>query len=529
MMMHPDHSTVFYRMPILRGFSSAGKWMDSGWLIAMAMLLSLGLYGLLHWAGIDLPRPLQAENWLWLFAAALGAASYGWLVKILIERPWLLIFFLISASRIFGFISHWGDLNGMHFPGRVASLLFLMPPCAILLFKHGRTLWQDLPFFRWLTAFTGITIIYYLFFNSPFIDPRGASVDYTSPSKDFLIIAFFVNAAVVAGYCGLKQSKNPTAVFDAFNRILLWYGLIEAVLIFMGYPFAQFSQYIDGFLRVEGTAKHPNHFAHQQATFLLYIFGLIGYYAYRPQSIGPKLSKPFLTLTTLLMGVTYLMALSKSSLAVFFAALLMYLFVLSICLQVKKPLIWTAVLVPVLLPLTLTAYDWATGGSFLEILQARIDNEGSFTWRLNMWGDLMNNIQGNSIWLGHGLSSSREMQFMLHNDVSKVISATSQVHNASIQLFYDMGFLGFVYYIAFLAYLQQLLRYWRVLQGVPSLKFLLIAACFMMFYFFTVAHFDESMFNYTYSSIFWVTLTVLLLYIDRQCNPYHAAQLEASR
>lgn len=511
---------------LLRAFSPQGSWHDSLTLFGLLGLFSVAVYLALQWLRLDIPKPLLGENWLLLIGGILGAAGYGWLVKKLVDSPWLLIFFLLSASRIFGFISHWGDLNGFQFPGRVATLLFLIPPCVILFLKNCRALWQDLPFFRWLLFFTGITTAYYLFYNSPFIDPRGASVEYTSPSKDFLLIAFFVNASVVAGYCGIRQAPDKTAVFDCLNQIILWYGLLESVMIFLGYPFGQFSRYIDGFLRVEGTGKHPNHFAHQQATFLIYILGLLGYYAYRPKLLGEKISKTFMVGTGILMGITYLMALSKSSFAVLFAALFLYLFVLSFCLKVKKPLIWTLILVPILVPLTLTAYDWVTGESFLEILQARISNEGSYTWRLNMWGDLLGNIDGSSMWLGHGLSSSRELQFILHNDVSKVESATSQVHNASIQLFYDMGLLGFVYYIGFAAYLWQLSRYWKMLSELPSLRFLLISAMFMMFYFFVVAHFDESMFNYTYGSIFWVLLVVILLYLDGVHRQFKAASIK---
>jgi len=472
------------------------------------------LYGWWPTLGLSAwPSPMVLMRMVGLL---IGLLVYGVLVEFLLKKPWWLMFYVLLVWPFSLYIHDLLADLGIHLPVRIMTFAVVAVPTVMLGIKHFGQLWRNMIFFRFVLVFLGICGLYYQFNNVHFVDPNMANIDYIDQSKTFLLSLFYCAVSIAVCYIGIWENTNHKKLFDQINMAIIIYTILQALCVLVGYPFHLFGQVVEGFFRSQGWGSHPNNLAHNSALFIFYFIGLIGYYNTQPDKA--QRVKPSLLYTGLIaLFLMFILAISKNAIMLVMGLLVLYAVISFIVMGNKKPLFYfvglfsfAAIVFPIL-------YTLLTGESFIELLEARFSNVSSRDWRFYFWTALLNNIEPSHYLLGNGLSSAAEFMGILSKNVDLAENAVVYVHNATVQLLYEMGLVGLFYYLSFLSFNVQSISLFRQLSKVSakSLQHLAIAAVLICIYFFLCAQADEVMFS-AISFIFWGLVTMIFAYISKE-------------
>lgn len=479
-------------------------------LLVLALFIPLLGYGLLPLLGVGgFAQAFDFKKQVLLFGGIVGGVGYFAYLRAIITRPQLLVAFTLLAWPLVDYGNNFLMAAGLNIHLRPLLLISIALPGFWLSLKHGRQLWQVIPWFKYYLCFFLILVIYFIFYNANAMDPTlGGGEDSVlegSASVIQLTSYFYCLMAITVPAIAMLKIRDYRGLFDTLNKALLWVSGLEALATILGYPFGMFNMMLDGFTRAIGIFTHPNPFAHHMGILMVYLTGLFCYY----QGIRRDRMPAWLLLTGLgLNFVAFLLGLSKTALSVF-ALCAGLIFLLNLAVPaVRRSFLNILLVLMILLPVAFFGFEALSGQSFFSLLESRIDQTQSLTWRTLIWQDLLADINGFSILWGHGLTAANETVFRLSfNDASNA-KPLMMVHNAYIALLYDLGLFGYLMFVAAASLLWTATCSW--FQAIkPALRtehsILIALTC----YFLCVCAFDEMSYMFDAPSLFWTLASLL--------------------
>ncbi|HEY9687868.1 MAG TPA: O-antigen ligase family protein [Coleofasciculaceae cyanobacterium] len=482
------------------------------WLIlpALGLLMPLCVYILLPQMGINaLANALDFKKLLMLSGAIIGGVGYLLYFRFAISRPQLLVAFMVLAWPLVDYLNGQLLNAGINIHLRPLLLLTLALPALWISIRHARLLWTELPWLKAYLVFFGWLMLYVVFNNANAVDPRMSSGEESlsegSVSLIQLFSYFYCLMGITVSAVSILRLRNYRGLFDTFNRALLWVSSFESVLTIAGYPFGLFNMLLDGFTRAIGIFSHPNPFAHHMGVLMVYLLGLFCYYqAERKQRMPGWLLMGGITLNF----VAFLLGLSKTALATF-AICSALLFLMNLAVPaVRRSFLRILAVLAVLVPVGLWAFEALSGENFSSLLESRITDTKSMDWRTQVWEDLIAEINGVTMWLGHGFTAANATVFRLTFNDAKNAQPLMMVHNAYIALIYDLGIMGYTLFLAAATLI------WGALQGWitalrPALRTENSIIIALAVYFLAVCGFDEMSYMFDAPMLFWILATLL--------------------
>lgn len=330
-----------------------------GWGMACLFVILAGgaAYAVLSALGMT----ITATHLLLLAGVLVGGLVYGLGVERLVQSPGWMLFYILIGWELLTFAGLFLRENGYPtLPVRIITLGVMGVSGVVLVGYRFRRLWEELPPFRYFFIFLGLVTGYFFFYNVHFADPGLAERPYIDYSREFFLNLVLILIAMAFAYLGIRQADNWRLLFLRINLGMLIYKSIEALCIIGGYPFQFLSRNWDGFLRSSGFTIHPNHLAHNEAMWILYLVGLMSYYALLPEGV-PKLPRRLLWAALLLALCGLFLAMSKNSMALFTVVMGGYLSVLARYFNMRKPLVMTLCGLCAGIPLFLLLYQGLMG------------------------------------------------------------------------------------------------------------------------------------------------------------------------
>lgn len=476
----------------------------------LGLLLPLLVYWLLPEIGVTtLAESLGIKRVILLCGALIGGVLYWHYLKFVLSRPQLPTAFILLAWPLVAFCNAGLLSVGLNIHLRPLLILSLALPSLWISIQHGKMLLRTVPWLKYYLLFFGWLVLYFAFFNANAVDPRLSggeeAMSEGSVSMVQLTAYFYCLLGIAISATAILKAHNYKGLFDTLNKGLLWVSSLEALVTIIGYPFGMFNQMLDGFMRAIGIFTHPNPFAHHMGILMVYLLGLFCYYQGER-----KLRMP----VWLLFGgivvnfVAFLLGLSKTALGVFaLCAGIVFLMNLAVP-AVRKSFIQIVLGLVILFPLGLFAFDALTGQSFFSLIESRIDQTQSLTWRTMIWQDLMAGVNPMNIWFGHGFTAANDTVFHLTFNDAKNAQPLMMVHNAYIALVYDLGIPGYLMFAAALSIAVNAIRNWiRAVR--PALRTEHSIMLGLTFYFLFVCGFDEMSYMFDAPLLFWTLATLL--------------------
>jgi O-antigen ligase len=489
------------------------------WLTAIlpGLLLPLLAYVILPQLGIGLFESLFSFG---LFAGLIILCACGigyWCyLKFMISRPHLMMYFFAVAWTVIEFVNnmllYYTSIN-LH----MRPLLFLVlgVPIGILALKHLGRLFSRIPHLKYYAFFWVILLFYVFFYNQHAVDYRlGLGQTWTEGSVSmvqFTAYTYCLWGILIAGIT-LFTVRSPLRFFDGLNSGLLWVTGTVSLITVIGYPFGLLCIDIDGFNRAYGIFSHPNPFAHHMGMVLIYMLGLLFYYqgANRNRIAGGLLMGSFF-----ISAIAFLLALSKTGIAVFILAACVMTFLNFSIPGVREIFFRTLLVLAVMIPLGLWLFQAVTEQSFFQLVQARIEQTQSFNWRTEVWNGLVYNIDLDRLLVGHGFTAANMQVFQLTFNDRLNANPLMMVHNGYLALLYDMGIWGMSLFVAALCLIFKALHTFLTRPGLNT-RPLLSAIVGMGIYFLVVCGFDEMTYMFDAPILFWCLGTLLLLMAMRE-------------
>ncbi|MDX2086124.1 MAG: O-antigen ligase family protein [Candidatus Melainabacteria bacterium] len=526
-------ASLFQRMntPLLFGLTAIG-----------GVLLPLLLYGLLPALGVEAPAGwLSVDRLVLLVLGLLGLLTYGVLFRYVWQQPVSLLYWLVllwvpvEYGRTF-------LLNnvGVNLDYRVLMLLFLPPVALALGGRYAATLLKRCAYLLPLGAFVLLTAWYFVFFNINMVNPiqaLGNSSFGGSIALNFASAMVYSWVGAMVGILALRGSDRPVETFHRFNRWLVVGVLLESVLSIVAYP--AFVMNIDGFQRLAGILPHPNMWVHHLGLLLLYLTGLFLYNHCQenpPGQLQAPSTQPtgWLLLALLAGSVSFLLGLSKTGIALLAVSLLLLLGLSMLVVPSIRRRGWSVLLLlGLLIPVGWVAYPILTGESLLKMLEARLEDTSSMEWRMNLWQNLLANLDASSFLWGKGLTACNEWIFQLTYDNGNSFKPLILPHNGYLQLLYDFGLLGLLYFAAIGVLVWQTAQ-----RGIfsakqpPAERILAVTLVAMVVYFLGVLAFDEMLVMFNAPFLFWTLSSLLFARLlcpkPPQRHPYPSASSSSS-
>jgi hypothetical protein len=466
-----------------------------------------------------------------LFGAVIGSILYWYYFKLILARPQLLVAFIVLAWPLVAFFNTALLEAGLNIHLRPLLILAIAFPSLWLSLKNHRLLLNTVPWVKYYLLFFGWLVLYFVFYNANAVDPRLSggeeALSEGSVSMVQLTAYFYCLMGITVSAITVLKARNYKGLFDLFNLALLLISSMEALITILGYPLGLFNVVLDGFTRAIGIFTHPNPFAHHMGILMVYLLGLFCYYQGERKSRLPG----WMLYTGIIINfIGFLLGLSKTALGVFVvSALIVFLMNLAVP-AVRRSFIQIIIGLLILIPMGLFAFEAISGHSFLSLLESRIDQTQSLTWRTMVWQDLMADITPISAWLGHGFTAANDMVFRLTFNDAKNAQPLMMVHNAYIALLYDLGMMGYLMFAAAAAIILQSIRGW-VQATHPSLRTEHSITLALTVYFLLVCGFDEMSYMFDAPLLFW-TLATLIYCVnlrEQQENAASAVQAEPER
>jgi hypothetical protein len=445
----------------------------------------------------------QLNRLLLLFGGLIGSAFYIHYFRFVQSRPQLLVAFIVLAWPVVAYISGQLLRSGINLHLRPLLLIGIAAPCIWLSIRHWELLRQNAPWMKYYLFFLCWMFLYSIFFNVKTVDSSlsGDEAGEGSVSLVQMISYLYCLLAMNVGTIATLKTRQPHRLFDVFNRALILISSLEALITVLGFPFGLFSMPIDGFMRASGIFSHPNTYAHHMGILMVYLLGLFCYY----QGEREKRMPGWLLFGGIgVNGVAFLLGLSKTALGVYsLCALLLLLLNLGIP-AVRRGFVKIAIAGTVLVPLGLLGFQVLTGESFFAILESRLEQTQSMSWRNAIWQELLAHVNLQTIWFGHGLSAANDLVYRIsYNDATNA-HPLIMIHNAYIALIYDLGILGYAMFACTFSYCWNSLK-----RGWLSLKTEHTIILALSLYFLFVCGFDEMSYMFDAPMLYWTLCSIL--------------------
>lgn len=495
------------RLP-LAGMSSTARLPLQG--VLLGLLLPLIAYWLLPELGITtFSNLLDIKKLILLCGAVIGGVVYWTYIKFVLPRPQIPVAFIVLLWPLVAFFNMALMVAGLNIHLRPLLILALALPSLWITIKNYRLLLTQVPWLKYYLLFFGWLVLYSIFYNANAVDPRLSggeeAMSEGSVSMVQLTAYFYCLMSITVSATAILKTRNYKGLFDTLNKALLIISTLESLLTIIGYPLGMFNLMLDGFMRAIGIFTHPNPFAHHMGILMVYLMGLFCYYQGDRKSRMPVL---------LLFGgivinfVAFLLGLSKTALGVFaLCSGLVFLMNLAVP-AVRKGFFQILCGLMILIPIGLFLFEALSGQSFLGLLESRIDQTQSLTWRTMIWQDLMAGVTPLTVWFGHGFTSANDTVFHLTFNDAKNAQPLMMVHNAYIALIYDLGIMGYLMFVAAASMIFHSLQGW-VRAVRPSLRTEHSIVLALVIYFLVVCGFDEMSYMFDAPMLFWSLATIL--------------------
>lgn len=495
---------------MLAGQPPAARPALPGWLCGFALLLPVFIYMILPALGFkSLGEALNLKMLIALVGLLVGGSLYWGYLRFVMPRPALPLAFIVVAWPIVDYLNVQMLTFGLNFHLRPLLILALAIPAIGMAWQERRTLWQNLPGLKVYVLFMAWITLYALVYNANAVDPRlsGGSEAMGEGSVSMVqwtAYCYCLLAMALAGVAILK-ARDYKGLFDWINKALLWVSSLESLLTIAGYPFGLFTLFLDGFTRAIGIFSHPNPFAHHMGVLMIYLLGLFCYYQGERKHRIPGL---LLYSGIIINFCSFLLGLSKTALGIF-AICAVIVFAMNMAVPAVRRSSGKILLgLLILLPVGVVAFEVLSGQSFFSLLESRIDQTQSMTWRVIVWQDLLADINMATVWLGHGFTAANETVFRLTFSDAKNAQPLMMVHNAYIALLYDFGLPGYLLLLAAIAMMWQAIRGWLRAPN-PALRTAHATIVGLVIYFLSVCGFDEMSYMFDAPMLFWSLATLL--------------------
>ncbi len=515
---------------VQNGFQS--EWPQGLWIAITVLVLLVPLIGyvLLPRLGINtLGEMLNLKLMVALVGLLVGGAIYWAYLRWALPRPVVLLGFIMLAWPLVDYCNEQLMQLGLNIHLRPLLILGLGLPALWLGLQSFRLLWKQLPGVWIYLLFIGWITLYAFLYNANASDPRlggGEDAIFSEGSVSFVQWTAYMYCLLGMALAGVTvfKAKNYQRLFDQLNIALLWVSSLEALITIAGYPIGWFTIFLDGFTRSIGIFTHPNPFAHHMGVLMIYLLGLFCYYqGYRKARVPGWL----LFAGLLVNFCAFLLGLSKTALGVFvLCATVVFLMNLAVP-AVRRSFGKIVLTLIVLMPLGIVGFQALSGQSFMGLLESRIDQTQSLTWRVIVWQDLIADINSTTVWLGHGFTAANDTVFRLTFNDAKDAQPLMMVHNAYIALLYDFGLTGYLMFAAALTFLWQGLYQWfnATHPGQRSLHATIVA---LVIYFMVVCGFDEMSYMFDAPMLFWALVTLLASVAFREQQDERRRRIHAS-
>ncbi len=474
-------------------------------------------YMVLPAMGITTPAHLLSLPHLAL-GMGLIIAGFGYFCffQYVTRHPVVLVYFYLLVWPVLNWVELTLSQNfGLNLHLRPILLLMIAAPLIRQMLVNRRFFGRIIPHFKYYAIFWVILVSYFFLFNQHAHDPQLGGQGILSEGAVDIIQIFaytYCLLGIIAAASTSFTHENANDIFDQLNRWLLVITGIEALITIIGYPFGVLSIRLDGFQRAFGIFSHPNPYAHHMGILLIYMIGLFCYYQNENKSRLPN----WLLIGSIAVNLlAFLLGLSKTAIAVFSLSTLVLCLITMPASWMKQTALRFLGLAIVIIPLGLWAFEHITSQSFFDLISARLEDQTSMNWRLEIWNDLVAGIQGIPAIIGHGFTSANELVYQLTYNNQHNAKPLMMVHNAYIALVYDMGVFGLTFFAAAIALLvkagQMLLH--PLKQGSRALTGAIIA---LTLYFLLVCGFDEMSYMFDAPQLFWVLVTLLYCHSLRE-------------
>lgn len=498
------------------GFSSGFSPLAAAWYQKPAFWAFLGValplvfYCLLPAIGVSgFANALGLNRLILLAGAIIGGLIYCRYWLFVIARPQLLVGFVLLAWPIVDYLNMQLLVAGLNIHLRPLLILALMLPSLWVALQSSPMLFRKMPWMSCYAAFFGWLSLYFIFYNTNAVDPRlsggESALGEGSVSMVQLTAYLYCLLSMAVGAVVMLKARNFRGLFDFLNSALLWVSGLEALLTIAGYPFGLFNMELDGFTRAMGIFTHPNPFAHHMGILMVYLLGLFCYYqGERAHRLPVWLLLGGLALNFLAL----LLGLSKTALSGF-TLCAMVLFLMNLAVPaVRKGFIQIVLSMVVLVPLGLLVFQALSGKSFFSLLESRLEQTQSLTWRALIWQDLLEEVNLVSMWFGHGFTAANETVFRMTFNDSKNAQPLMMVHNAYIALIYDLGVMGYLMFGAAFTLIAQSVQNWfRAVRPALRTEHSIIVA--LTLYFLFACGFDEMSYMFDAPMLYWTLVSLL--------------------
>jgi O-antigen ligase len=511
--------------PSPEGNRSGNRFTTKGLILFLVgILIPIGAYILLPLLGIHtFSQNLGFKKLLLLFGGIIGLVGYLYYLQLVMPRPQLLVGFTIIAWPPVAYLNQiLLDQIGINIHFRPLLFLAVSAPSLWVSLKNGGLLLRTIPWLKYYLIFFLWLLLYALFYNANATDHRGGGDESTFSEGSMSIMQlsayFYCLLSITLPAVTILKARNYKAIFDMLNKGLLVVSSLEALLTIAGYPFGMFNMLLDGFTRAIGLFTHPNPFAHHMGILMVYLMGLFCYYQGERKA---RMSGALLFSGIALNFVAFLLGLSKTALGVF-ALCMLLLFLMNLAVPaVRKGFFQILIALAILLPIGLFGFQALSGHNFLDLLESRIDQTQSLNWRTEIWLNLLADVDATSALLGHGFTAANAAVFRMSFNDLKNAHPLMMVHNAYINLIYDLGIMGYLMFVAALSTLFQAARQWVAAAGtIWRTEHSIIIA--LTVYFLCVCGFDEMSYMFDAPILFW---TLVSLVYCMQWRDVQAAKL----
>jgi O-antigen ligase len=434
------------------------------------------------------------------------------------ERPLVIVLFITSFAVIGEALNQTlMDNTPINIKYRVMLFLTIVVPSFYFLFQYFPAFNRTIAYLKYYFAFVVMLIIYFFFYNIGMTDPK-RSVDSIigdgSYSWGQINSYLMIFSGIVVSAFALIKSNKVVETFDKINVFFLSSTALASLYTIIGYPLQLTSHTVDGFLRARGLLAHANPFAHHMAVILVYQLGIYFYYQFAKEKRVPS----WLLMTSFLLNLmAFLLALSKTAIATTVICAIIF-FVLNVgTARFRLPLLRTLMVLLLLLPVGVFGYELATGKSLSSVIEARMEETTSLTWRNEVWDALKADLMETPVF-GHGFTASNQRIFQLYYNTTKNKDPLIMVHNGYIGLFYDFGLLGYLLFAAAASLIWTGAVLWYKYENFRPLSSTVIS---LGVYFLVVCNFDEMVYMFDSPHLIWALSTLmvtLILYLTRQAS-----------
>jgi O-antigen ligase len=509
-----------------RGFSAAGRaFRLPVWAWAFLMIIPVAIYGILPLLGIESPGEMLNHKLIMaLLVLLIGGSLYWAYLRFVLPRPVLPLGFILLAWPLVAYLNDLLLQGGINLHLRPLLLLSVALPATVMAWQERQTLWRALPCMSVYLLFMAWLTLYVFVYNANAVDPRLSGGEEAMGEGSVSMVQwtsyyYCLLAITTAGVAFLK-ARNYQGLFDGLNKALLWVSSLLSILTIAGYPLGLFTVLLDGFTRAIGIFSHPNPYAHHMGVLMIYLLGLFCYYqGHRKGRIAGWLLYGGIAVNF----CAFLLGLSKTAFSVF-AVSAAIVFLMNLTVPAVRRRFGQMVLgLLVLLPLGVFAFEAVSGHSFLSLMESRIDQTQSMTWRVIVWQDLIADINMATVWLGHGFTAANDMVFRLTFNDAQNAQPLMMVHNAYIALLYDLGLPGYLLILAAVVMLWQAIIGWMRAPS-PALRTGHATIAALVVYFLVVCAFDEMSYMFDAPQFFWALATMLACVTIREQQEHQEHQ-----